>query len=81
MLQDINRLADTVMRGVVATNVVTEANLDQAVEVMRAECKALLLGEEYKQERAALLSHSVSEQTVLASVVASCVLKIEEQSR
>lgn len=80
MLDNIDTLAQAIMRGVVATNVVNDGNIDVAVEVMRAECKALLLGEEYEQERAALLDRTVSEQTVLASVVASCALKIKEQS-
>lgn len=73
---EMQGLCDAVMRGVVASGVVTEANIGRAVEVMRAEVKALLTGDEYANERAVVMAGTMPESVVLTSVVASCVLKI-----
>lgn len=67
-------LCQAVMRGVAASGVVTD--VDAACAVMRAEVKAFLFEAEYAAERAAVISRSVSESTVVASLVAACVLKI-----
>ena len=72
----IQPLADSLMRAVVASGVVTQDNLDQAVAVMRAELKALLTGDEYADERDCILRGSVSQQTTLMSVAASCIQKL-----
>lgn len=71
-------ICNAVMRGVVAAGVVTDANMTAAIAIMRAEVKALLFGPGYADERAAVLARSVNEAYVVASVVASCVLKIRE---
>lgn len=75
--ESVTVIAQTVMRGVAATGAVTEANIDRAIEVMWAEIKLLIGGEEYADERAGILNGTVSERTVLASVVASCVQKMK----
>ena len=74
----LTSLCDAVMRSVAASGVVTDANMDRAIEVMRAEVKALLVGVEYADERAAVAAGTIHPQVVLNSVVASCLLKIRE---
>ncbi len=78
MADPIQQMCKAVMRGVVTSGVVNESNIDRAVEVMRAEIKSLLTGDEYASERSAVLAGTVHEGYVLASVVASCVTKIAE---
>ncbi len=78
--KQLNDLCDAVMRGVAAG--IKSAgrkvhDYGQAAEVMRLEIKSLLFGEGYKEEREALMAHAVSEQIVIASVVAGCLAKIE----
>lgn len=76
-LPSVDALCQSVMRGVVAAGAVTaDSDLDRAVEIMRAEVKALLFGDEYADERDCIMRRSVSDATVLRSVVAACVVKI-----
>lgn len=76
----IAKIADAVMRGVVKSGVIvldgSGENIDRAIVVMREELKALLFSDGYEDERACLLVGTVSEATVVASVVLSCVNKL-----
>ena len=72
----LDRLCHDVMTGVVKSGIVTEANMDRAITVMRAEIKAFLTGDDYADERDTVLNGSVHPGYVMASVVASCVNKI-----
>ena len=75
-LQNIDRFAHDLMVGVVNSGVVNDRNMTRAIEVMRAEAKAFLTGDDYADERATVLANSVHPGHVMASVVASCVIKI-----
>jgi len=69
--------ADSVMRGVVAAAADSvRQDIDRAIRIMRAECKAFLFGDEYADERDCVMRGSVSQRYAIASVVASCVEKI-----
>ena len=74
--QNLDRFAHDLMVGVVASGVVNERNMTRAIEIMRAEAKAFLTGEEYAAERDTVLAGSIHPGYVMASVVASCVIKI-----
>ena len=76
MSQSVEKLAQVLMKAVVNTGAVTEENAEKAVQVMRSELHEFLTGERYKNERESLLAGSVHERVVLASVVASCVERI-----
>lgn len=73
---DVEALSMRVMRGVVATGAVSATNMDRAVEVMRAEIKALLTDPRYAAQRQAVMDRRVSEGTVVATVVATCAARI-----
>ena len=77
--QHLDRFAHDLIVGVVASGVVNDRNMDRAIEVMRAEAKAFLTGEEYADERDTVLVGSVHPGHVMASVVASCVIKIRAE--
>jgi hypothetical protein len=76
----IENICNSIMRAVVASDVLKnadDASLTRAVEIMRAEVKALLFGPEYADERALVLSSPMNiEAIVLTSIAASCILKI-----
>jgi hypothetical protein len=76
----ISRFCNTVMHAV--ANAISRsgrkvADFGQACEVMREETKAFFANAEYAEERTALLRGSVSAQTVMTSLVASCMQRIE----
>ena len=75
----VTRFAHDLMVGVVNSGVVNDRNMTRAIEVMRAEAKAFLTGDDYADERAAVLANSVHPGHVMASVVASCVIKIRAE--
>ncbi len=80
-MSSVSALCNTVMRGVVDTGVVTHANLDAAVEIIRAEVKALILPErdsagEYTDARAAVLAGTIHDGWVVRLVVVNCAAKI-----
>lgn len=75
--QHIDRFAHDLMMGVVTSGVVNDRNMTRALEIMRAEAKEFLAGETYADERAVVLAGSVHPGYAMASVVASCVLKIQ----
>ncbi len=77
-MTSIARFANDLMVAVVNTGAVTADNIDLAVDVIRAEIKALLTSDDYAGERDMVLNRSVHSSYVMASVVASCVLKIRE---
>jgi hypothetical protein len=72
----IRAICDAVMDGVVAAGF---ENLDTAVavDVIRTEIRSLILGDEYANERGTLIDRTVSEATVVTSVIASCIIKID----
>jgi hypothetical protein len=78
MTDSVTPLAQTVMRGVAASGVVTPARLDGAVEVMRNELKELLMGERYADARDCILRGSLHQNYVLGLVIAECVARIAE---
>jgi hypothetical protein len=76
MSQSVERLSQFLMKAVVETGAVTEENAEKAVQVMRSELHEFLTGERYKNERESLLEGTMNERYVMASVVASCVERI-----
>lgn len=68
-----------VMRAVVAAGVVDKSNIDRAIEVMRAEVKELLFGDEYATQRAAVVGSpdGALGAAVMGTVVAACITKIK----
>ena len=79
-LDGIDTFCTELMRGVAASGVLHHDNLDRAVQIIRDEAKAFFWGDDYADERAAIIDRSVSPSTVMASVVASCVLKLNAES-
>ena len=82
--QRVDALCEAVMHAVAAG--IRDAgrkvrDYQQATDVVRQEIKDLLFGERYAVEREALRLRSVSDQTVIASVVASCLTRIEYQQK
>lgn len=75
-LSNVDAVCNAVMVGVANQIRGRTTDYKGACEVMRAEVKALIFGDEYQAEREAILNHSVSSQTVLALVIANCVGKI-----
>jgi hypothetical protein len=67
----------------VANTVVTSgrkiSDYGQASEVLKAEMKAFLFGAEYANERACVLAGTLNERYAIASLVASCLLKIKTE--
>ena len=53
-------------------------NIERALQIMRAEIKEFVAGPAYADERACVQAGTVSEQVVMASLVASCILKINQ---
>lgn len=81
MEKQIKVLCDSVMDAVAKSGVVnqksTDAEVKRAVEIMRAEIRSFLSGHEYENERTCILAGTMSQEWVLASVVASCISKIK----
>lgn len=78
MTDPITALANTIMRGVIATDVIALGDdLTRPIEIMRAEIKEFVAGEKYADERACILAGTVHESAILASVIADCVLQIK----
>ena len=73
-------LCNRMMRDVVRTGVVNDANMQIAVEVMRAELMSFLSGAEYADERECIKAGTVSEQVVWASMVLGAANKIRALS-
>ncbi len=74
----VDVMADAVMRGVAAAEVVNDANMTSALEIMRAELKELFCGAEYASERECVASGSIHSNVVLGIVVLKCIKKIKE---
>lgn len=72
----VSALVNAVMRGVVDTGAVNRQNMDQAVDVIRAEVKALILGAEYADARALVSEGHVHQGYAVALVVAACAAKL-----
>lgn len=72
----LDRFCHDIMVGVANSGSVNERNIDRAVTVMRAEIKDFLTGENYADERDTMLRASIHPGYVMASLVASCVIKI-----
>lgn len=72
----IARLANTLMRSVIATNAIRSADQDGevAVRIMREELKAFLTAEKYADERAIVATGG--EHLALASLTAECIRRI-----
>lgn len=75
-MTDISPLCSAVMRAVVAADVVTEAKMTAAVEIMRTEVKDFLFAERYADARATVMNRSLNERYVVSLIVAECVAKI-----
>jgi hypothetical protein len=82
-MQDVTNLCNAVMKGVARSIPAGKkiADYGQAVEVMRAEVKALLMGDEYGVARECVLRGSLHDSYVIGLVVASCLTKIPLTSR
>ena len=72
----VDRLAKAVMEGVVRTGAVRDDNIDRAVEVIRDELKALLLGDDYAVIRYEVVARSIPEHQAIRTVVLSCAAKL-----
>ncbi len=70
---NITAVANQLMRAVVASGAVTTANIDRAVDVLRAELKALLFDARYAGERDLVAKFRGHEQVVLNIVTAECI--------
>lgn len=78
MIDPITKLANAIMTGVVATDVIKLGDdLARPIAIIRAELKEFVCGEKYAYEREAINTGAVAERTVLASIVADCVLQIK----
>ena len=78
-LDPITPLAEAVMHGVVASGCMKgHTDLDLACRVMRTEVLAFLTGPEYAHERDCIRLGTLNERYVIASVVLSCVVKIQK---
>ncbi|MDC7784787.1 hypothetical protein PQJ75_00780 [Rhodoplanes sp. TEM] len=75
MIADI---AHRLMRAVVATGVVTNANIDTALVLMREEMRRFLTGPEYSMERELLPTRA---DLVWKTPVATCVAQIAAAGR
>lgn len=77
-MQDVTKLYDTVMRGVVAAipHGKTVADYRQAVAVMRSEIKSLLTGAEYADARECVFRGSLNDRYIIWLVVTNCLSKI-----
>jgi hypothetical protein len=76
MHDPIKPLADRLMRAVVATGAVNKANMDAALDVMRAELKEFLVGAEYADARYCAQTQSLSDATIFGLLVANTTAKI-----
>jgi len=82
-MQTLDLLCNTILRAVVNASRakltgMPDTGLKAASEIMKAEVKSFLFGDEYKNERECVLAGTVHQNTVVASVVASCVNKINK---
>lgn len=85
----ITKLADALMRGVVATGIMdsrkTEEGYEGATRIMREELHALLSGEDkgggydYAAERDCLGRRSLHQNWILAAVIARCAERIGKE--
>jgi hypothetical protein len=78
--QALSTVCTAMMTAVARSGVLDKANdatLTSAVAIMRAEIKALLFGPEYADERAVATGAGNLSSVVVASVAASCILKIK----
>lgn len=74
----VSVFCNQIMRAVVASGAVHKGNIDRAIEVMRAEVKALMFGDEYATQRAAVVGSPdrALDAAVMGTVVAACITKI-----
>ncbi len=79
-LDGIETFCNALMTGVAASGALNDDNLGRAVQIMRDEAKAFFTSGKYADERTAIVEGSVNTAYVIASVVASCVLKLTERS-
>ena len=77
--QTITTVSRAVMKGVADSGAINNDNMDVALHIMRTEIKAFFLDEAYADDRACIIAGSIHPGYVLASVVASCIVKIWEE--
>lgn len=85
----IAKLADALMRGVVATEIMDsrkgDSQITRATEIMREELHALLGGEDkgggydYSAERDCIKRGSLHQNWILAAVIARCAERIAKE--
>lgn len=77
--QAVSSISQAVMRGVAGLFInagIAPSDYAKATEIIRAEIKAFLFGDEYLDERICVLRRSLNEQVVIASVCLSAFNKI-----
>jgi hypothetical protein len=77
---NLSSLCDSLMRSVVSAIYSSGREImdcEQASQVLRQEMKDFLFGASYENERYCLMSGTLSEQYILASIVSSCIIKIQ----
>lgn len=72
----VDSLCNRVMVGV--ANMIKGRNIDagRACEIMREEIKAFFFGEQYADERDCIMRGSLSDQTIILSIITRCVERI-----
>jgi len=77
-MNNLPSFCDSLMQVVVRSigHKLNDSNMQAASEIMKAETKAFFFGEDYRAERECLLAGTVHQNTVLASLTASCISKI-----
>lgn len=77
----VQALAETVLKAtlrVITSSGKRVADTDQALAAVRAEVIEFLSGDRYQNERDCIRRGTVNPQVVIASIVASCVLRVDK---
>lgn len=77
-MENVKEFCNSIMRGVVATGVVTEENSKLAVKIMREEAKLFLnpKSDKYENHRKCVMLGTMSEDYIIAGIVAECVERL-----
>ena len=74
----IKGFCEAIMKGVVATGLVTEENTQAACDIMKEEAKAFFTGEKYEAQRECVLNGTLHDSYIIADIITECVTRLQE---
>ena len=77
-MDGIKEFCDSIMKGVIATGIVTDDNKKKAIEIMREEVKAFFTftDDRYADQRGSVMDGTIHQNYVIADIVTECVQRL-----